>query len=248
MGEAELSDTSDIRAEALNLRLQGRSYREITAVLGTPKSTLSSWLRDVPLTEEHQAMLDLRQVNGARDRAAATRAGRIRRTEELQSVAASEVGTVSDRELFLLGVTAYWCEGSKTKPWAPSAQVTFVNSDPGLILLFLRWLDLLQIEPDRLVFTVAIHENADLEVATRYWSDLVGVPAESFRRPTLKRHNPSSVRRKTGMAYVGCLVVRVRRSSELNRRIEGWWRGIENAIPTGTTRRVTYDEGDSGVV
>lgn len=247
MGEAE-AGPSDIREKALTLRLQGRSYREITAVLGVPKSTLSSWLRDVPLTEEHQDRLELRQLHGARDRAAATRAGRIRRTQELQSVAASEIGRVSDRELFLLGVTAYWCEGSKTKPWAPSAQVTFVNSDPGLILLFLRWLDLLRVEPERLVFTVAIHENADLEVATRYWSDLVGVPAESFRRPTLKRHNPSTVRRNTGLGYVGCLVVRVRRSSDLNRRIEGWWRGIENAIPTGTASSVPYDEGDSGVV
>lgn len=118
MGEVAPSDTSDLRAQALKLRLQGRSYREITAVLGTAKSTLSSWLRDVPLTEEHQARLDLRQVEGARDRAAATRARRIRRTEELQMEAASEVGTVSDRELFLPGVTSYWCEGSKTKPWA----------------------------------------------------------------------------------------------------------------------------------
>ncbi len=35
---------------------------------------------------------------------------------------------------------AYWCEGAKSKPYAPRDRVTFVNSDPRLILFFLRFL------------------------------------------------------------------------------------------------------------
>src|SRR5687768_13501487 len=130
----------DLRAVAVELRLQGRSYREIASVVPVSKSTLSLWLRDVPLTDAHRASLDARRVHGARSRADAVRAGRVRRVELLQAEAAAEIGPLTDRELFLLGVAAYWCEGTKTKPWRPAQGLAFINSDPGLIVLFLRWL------------------------------------------------------------------------------------------------------------
>ena len=43
-----------------------------------------------------------------------------------------------------------------------------------------------------------------------------------FRRPTLKRHNPKTVRKNTGGDYHGCLRIEVLRSSILYRQIEGW--------------------------
>jgi len=42
--------------------------------------------------------------------------------------------------------------------------------------------------------------------------------------PTLKRHNPKTVRKNVGDSYRGCLRINVRRSSGLYRRIEGWAR------------------------
>jgi hypothetical protein len=47
-----------------------------------------------------------------------------------------------------------------------------------------------------------------------------------FGRPILKRHNPKTTRYNTGEAYIGCLVIYVRRASELYRQIEGLWRGL----------------------
>jgi hypothetical protein len=44
----------DVRDHAVALRLQGKSYNDIRRELGVSKSTLSLWLRDVPLTEEHR--------------------------------------------------------------------------------------------------------------------------------------------------------------------------------------------------
>ena len=230
------SKWSDQRAAARDRRLQGESYRQIQAALGIPKSTLSSWLRDVPLTDEQRAHLVARQEDGVRSRAVAIRAARVRRTEELQSVASAEIGPVSDRELFLLGVVAYWAEGSKAKPWSVSTKVSFINSDRHMIELFLAWLRLLGISDDRLVFRVSIHESADVDAASAFWAEVVGVSTDSFRRPTLKRHNPKTVRRNTAEAYVGCLIVHVRQSTDLNRRVAGWWQGIAAGLarPVGT--------------
>ena len=53
----------------------------------------------------------------------------------------------------------YWAEGSKTKPHARSERVTFINSDPDMIEVYLAWLRLLGVAPDRLRFHV--HDPRD---------------------------------------------------------------------------------------
>jgi hypothetical protein len=69
---------------------------------------------------------------------------------------------------------------------------------------------------------VHIHESADVAAAQRFWLDATGADPAQFRRPTLKRHNPTTVRKNTGEGYHGCLRIEVRRSTGLYRRIEGW--------------------------
>jgi hypothetical protein len=50
-----------------------------------------------------------------------------------------------------------------------------------------------------------------------------------FRKATLKRHNIKTVRKQINDDYHGCLIVWVRKSSGLYRRVDGWWRGILEA-------------------
>ncbi|MER7202257.1 hypothetical protein CG723_27340 [Streptomyces sp. CB01635] len=56
--------------------------------------------------------------------------------------------------------------------------------------------------------------------------EVVGVDASVFSKPTIKKHNPRTVRKNTGENYHGCLVIYVRQSAELYRRMEGAWYGI----------------------
>jgi hypothetical protein len=58
--------------------------------------------------------------------------------------------------------------------------------------------------------------------AQRFWQQVTQLPAEQFTRPTLKRHNPKTIRKNTGNDYHGCLIVRVLQGAELYRQIEGW--------------------------
>ena len=234
----------DGRDEATALRLQGKSYREIQERLGIPKSTLSNWLSDVPLSDEQRRALDERRADGARSRAIAIRGGRIRRTEVLQEEAASEIGELTDRELFLVGVALYWAEGSKEKPWGRATQMALINSDPGVIRLFLRWLELVGVPASDLIFRLSIHESADVEGAQQFWSAVVGGDESQWRRPSLKRHRPTTARNNVGSSYVGCLVVSVRRSTSLNRRIAGWWVGMVEAA----SGRLGTIEPPSGMV
>ena len=216
----------DERERARELRAEGRSLNEIAATLGVSKSSVSVWCRDVFLTEEQRAALALPSQGARLKRAAGTRAARIRRTEILQGEAAAEIGELSDRELFLVGVALYWAEGSKQKPWRPSGGVSLINSDPQIIRLYLAWLRLLGIPSEDLTYRIVIHDSANVDVATAHWAKVAGTTEAALAKPTIKRHRPTTVRRNTGEGYAGCLVVGVRRSTDLNRRIEGWWAGI----------------------
>jgi hypothetical protein len=149
----------------------------------------------------------------------------VRREAERRAVtaaAAGDIGKPTDREILIAGAIAYWCEGGKNKPHARRDRVSFINSDPSMIKFFLRFLDVAGVSPDRLIFRLYIHESADVEAAERFWRAVTGGKLDQFRKPTLKRHIPQTVRKNTEDNYHGCLRIDVRRSVDLYRKIEGW--------------------------
>jgi transcriptional regulator with XRE-family HTH domain len=213
----------EARAKARTLREQGLTYNQIVAEIGVSKSSVSLWVRDMPRPGplSYEAFRD-RQVAGVRRWWAAERQVREARRVAACAAAANEIGQLTDREIIIVGAIAYWCEGAKNKPDRRYDRVVFTNSDPGLSKLFLRFLDTAGISRDRLIYQVQIHESADVRAAQEFWLSVAGADPEQFRRPTLKRHNPGTLRTNTGEDYHGCLRIEVRRSAGLYRKIEGW--------------------------
>ncbi|WP_411072273.1 helix-turn-helix domain-containing protein [Streptomyces sp. cmx-4-25] len=217
----------DLRARARELRLEGWTYDRIQAELGCSKSSVSLWVRDLPKPEPRYTEEERRaRMNAGLAR---LRSAQDEERQETKRLARESIGALSDRELFIAGVTLYWAEGAKDKTYRRREVLQFINSDPNVITLYLRWLDLLGVTPDRLRFRVSIHESADVAEAERFWAELAGVDASTFQKATLKRHNPKTVRKNTAETYRGCLVVYVTGGSELYRRMEGAWYGIVEA-------------------
>jgi predicted transcriptional regulator len=233
----------DRRAAARDLRAQGLAYHEIAAQLGVSKSSVSLWVRDLPRPERlSYAENRRRSADGVRRYWANERQVRsVKRAAEVAS-AAAEIGNLSDRELLIAGAIAYLCEGSKTKPHRRHDRVMFINSDPALIAFFLKFLETAGVQPGDLVLRVYIHQNADAEAAKEFWRKLTGAQPSQFRRPTLKRHNPRTVRRNVGDAYHGCLRIDVRGSAQLYRKIEGWASAVtlSGALTAGCVRPVSW--------
>ena len=215
----------DLRAKARHLREQGLAYSQIAAELGVSKSSVSLWVRDLPrpprLSYEESRR---RAAEGVRRYWAAQGPLREAKRAAVTAAAAAEIGELSDREVLIAGAIAYWCEGAKNKPHRRSDRVEFINSDPELILFFLRFLDAAGVGRETLIYRVLIHESADAAAAQRFWLDLTQADLSQFRGPTLKRHNPTTLRKNTSDGYYGCLRVVVRRSANLYRQIEGWVR------------------------
>ena len=213
----------ELRGRARELRTQGMDYEEIAEALGVAKSSVSLWVRDLPTPARlSYAECRKRSAEGVRRYWAAERPVREARRAAAREAAAAQIGELTDRELLVAGSIAYWCEGTKNKPHRRSDRVIFTNSDPALIQLFLRFLDATGTPRTDLGFRVCIHENADVEAAQHFWLEVTGAPLRQFLRPTLKRHNPKTVRKNVGEGYHGCLRIDVHRSTDLYRRIEGW--------------------------
>ncbi|MEU2355336.1 hypothetical protein ABZ599_20570 [Streptomyces misionensis] len=214
----------DLRERARELRLQGWTYDRIQVELGCSRSSVSLWVRDLPRPEPRYTPEEQRAL--MRDGLARHRAAERQQREESKASALREIGELTDRELFMAGIALYWAEGAKSKPYDRRERAVFVNSDAGVIKTYLAWLDLLGVDRARLTFRVLVHESADIEAAHLHWAAVAGVDVSVFARPTLKKHNPRTVRKNTGESYHGCLVVCVARSAHLYKRIEGWWEGI----------------------
>ncbi|MFI8966263.1 hypothetical protein ACIGO8_29590 [Streptomyces sp. NPDC053493] len=218
----------DLRARARELRMEGKTYDQIQLELGCSKSSISLWVRDLPKPERRDPAGQAKIA--ARKRWEHELAVRDVERRKTKQAASAEIGALSERELLLAGAALYWAEGAKDKPYARRENVQFVNSDPGVIQVYLAWLRLLEVEPERLAFRVMIHATADAEDAQRYWAELVGIEPSAFQKTTIKTHNPKTIRKNVGPDYRGCLVIRVSQGAELYRRIEGWWCGIVGAV------------------
>ena len=235
-----------LRMRARELRIAGKTYDEIIEVVPVSKSTVSLWVRDLPKPPprdptEYALMMNERRWGPYRRQRDQLRAQTI-------SDCAAEIGRLSDRELLVAGTALYWAEGGKRKPWSRSQiPIQFTNSDAGIIEIFERWLDLLGVSPEDRKYRISIHESADIDGAHKFWADLVGVGVDRFARPTIKRHNPKTVRHNTGDTYKGCLVIKIKKSAKLHDRIEGWWKGCVTSSrerrPVG--RKILYAEKSS---
>src|ERR1700710_414060 len=124
---------NQLRRQAEELRAQGYSYGLIHEKLGVSRSTMSYWFKDKPFTP-NQEVLD-RIKRGSAMQGVRRHNQRVQEIAELRDLGIVEVGVLSKRDLWLLGVGLFIGEGSKT-----TEAIRIVNSDPKVIRLAIRWL------------------------------------------------------------------------------------------------------------
>lgn len=174
------------------MRQEGASYSQIRQKVSVSKSSLSLWLHNFPLSNER--INELRGNNAVRiERYRETR----RKTRELRLATvregiAREFPKFTNRELLISGLFLYWGEGGKTK----LATTTLSNTDPAMLLFFIRWLALLGVSKDRLRVHVHLYADMDVQKELKYWSRVLGLSRSSFRKPYIKQSN------RTDLTYV----------------------------------------------
>ncbi|HUD43941.1 MAG TPA: hypothetical protein VMR41_00155 [Patescibacteria group bacterium] len=218
-----------LKNKAVILRKYGLSYSEILTKVPVAKSTLSLWLRNVELPKKQRYILTERRQAAIKKGWETWRKARIEKTNRIKQQAKSEITNIDSKNLWLMGIMLYWAEGTKQKDYNVDQGVCFSNSDPLMIKLFLKWLEsCLEIPRQDILFDIYIHEyrKVDSKDVVQYWARSTGFPVSEFGRIYYKKHKLINNRRNIGVAYKGQLRIRVRRSTDLNRKITGWIEGI----------------------
>lgn len=213
--------------QAIKLREKGFSYSEILKKVPVAKSTLSLWLRSIGLAKKQKQRLTKKRLAAALRGAMKRKNQRIAITKEIKNKAGNELGKISHRELWLIGIALYWGEGHKERLRGSLTQIG--NSDPKLIKLFLKWLQEISNIPKKDIhFRIFLHETAKdkLDEVQKHWVKVTGFSINDFQKIDWKKNKINTHRKNIGKNYYGLLRIIVRRSTNLNRKIQGWIDGI----------------------
>ena len=212
---------------AVSLRRGGYSYSEIQKFVSVPKATLSSWFKDIKLTEAQLKRLEQKRSDAIAT-GAQVRSKRVNEAiEKIEKSSAKDIKDISKRELWLMGIMLYWRERVSDRDVKKG--VKFTSSDSYLIRLFLKWLmDVGQLGEADVLCDIFIDD--DKKKAIAYWSDVTGFPQESFTRIYIQKAKKKRKKRNIKKAEFGLLRIRVKASSMLARQLSGWIKAVQEKI------------------
>lgn len=189
--------------QALKFRKEGWSYSQIRAIIKVSKSTLSLWLRDFPLSEERvRELRDNSEVRIEKTRNT-KEANKQKRLDKLYSSLSKEIGTLSDREIKLCGLFLFWAEGTKVR----SGPVVITNTDPGMILFFLKFLIKIGVPKDKVNVKLQLYKDMNEDREKNYWSNLLGISKEKFKKSYIKKSNLLDITYKNGFGHGTCSLI-----------------------------------------
>jgi transposase-like protein len=213
------------KKQALVLRSQGKSIKEISRELSVAKSSVSVWVRNVVLTDAQKNYLKKKGL--FREKVEQSRMTRLAnekyKRDLVISTAKKSVPKVSSKQLWLIGMMLYWGEGGKTQ-----RAVRFSNSDPDLIKMMMRFFrEICDVPETKFRGHLHIHEHLDYRAAELYWCQVSGLkPSQlylSYRKPSkASKGKKDSLPNGTFDIYV--------LNTILFYKITGWAKGISDQL------------------
>lgn len=187
----------ELHGRAEELRVQGKSYGEISLKLGVAKSTLSGWFSGRKWSRETELRLKRYQEDKGRrwNLEMSRRKGLLKaaRHERYRQIARKEYQKLKRVPLFVSGISIYWGEGEKMG----RGRVSVVNSNAkmmGLVANFYRYV--LRISNERLRGALFLYKDINERRALDYWSGVTGVPKGQFiKTQVIKGRTSGSGRR-----------------------------------------------------
>jgi hypothetical protein len=224
------------RLKAREMRKEGISIITIAKKLQVTKGSVSLWCRDIILTQAQNEQLvknkGLSYMNGRRMGAETNRKKKQDAIKEADSWGKKLINNISNKELLLISVALYWCEGSKTDT---TSSLMFVNSDPNMILIMKKFLiQGLKVKPEDLVCAIQInkiHEERIQKVLI-FWKKLLELKNSQIRKPYFVNTKVSKIYENYD-TYFGVCRLFVRRSKYLKYKMLGLIKALNDKILSG---------------
>ena len=182
------------RNKALYLRTHKQlGYGQIAKQLSVSKSTLSRWLRDLPLSEKR--ILELRREGWSRGEA---KRETFRKTMRTKRDAKEQndylrirkrFRKISNQALFVAGLMLYLAEGDKKDRY----RIGLANTDSEVIKFFLWWVQrFLGVEKTSVKIQLHLYESMNLKAEENFWIQETRLERHQFYKNQIRPLRPAS--------------------------------------------------------
>jgi len=197
---------SQLREQTIKLRLEKElSYTEIRKRLGVPKSTLSYWLSEFPLSEER--ILELRRQGWKKAEAkierfrTTMRRKRKLKDREIYNKYQKNFTKLSKDTFFIAGLMLYLGEGNKRNYYT----IAISNTDSRIIKFFVQWLnEFLEIPKEKMKVELHLYENMDIGKEKKFWGDILRFKEYQFYKPAIRKLQKNSFSYKESYRHGTC--------------------------------------------
>ncbi|MDC1205463.1 hypothetical protein N8083_01290 [Candidatus Pacebacteria bacterium] len=184
----------EMRAKAIELRItKHMSYSAIKEKLGVPKSTLSYWLKDHPLSDKK--ILELRRKGWKKGEASRERyrnTMRVKKEEkakEVYNLEKKNLQKISKQTSYVAGLILYAAEGAKKDPY----RIALANTDPAILLFYKHWLKtFLNVPESKIRSQLHLYEDMDISKEEKFWRDTLGLQKDQFYKTQVRRLQTNS--------------------------------------------------------
>lgn len=228
-----------LKEKITSLRLKGYSYGEINKIFGVSKSTLSLLLRDLILppkaVKRLKSKISQSVYNGLIKRNKLQTIQAQERTKEIRTKASKQIRILNKNDLNIIGIALYWAEGYKRPKTRNGREITshsisFTNSDPEMIAVFVHFIRVIMKIPDENIKAhIRLHPHIKNTTALNFWSKITGLSKENFMRSTCVISRASLGKRPFNRLPFGTIQITIARTNEFY-RLMGWLDGIRKML------------------
>ncbi len=222
------------KQKIIELRKSGLSYNQISTFSRIPKSTLSTWLKDIPLSDAAKDKIALRTNETAIKKLIERNKNQTivaeKKYKEIRKSGEKESRKLLSDPLFLAGVSLYWAEGYKQGALGSKwKSLDFANSDSEMIRLMVKFfVKFFCLKKSEIRIQIMLHDPKMAAEAINFWHKLTGVPKENFIRTCVSISRASLQKRNKKLQY-GTIHLRVNNVKHFFRLI-GWIDGLKEKL------------------
>ncbi|MEA3452735.1 MAG: hypothetical protein U9Q96_00070 [Patescibacteria group bacterium] len=205
--------TKSEKEKVKQLLLAGKTYSQIRAILGVPKSTISTWFGKTlkkpinkKIRREHFDRIQKLASAAIKKKWEQKRKEEIiliktRMEEELKNYPLNNISVYKSLLAML-----YWAEG--TKKIGP---LTFTNTDPNLSYFYITLLRKCYVlDEKRFRIWLRVHYYHSIKDTKKFWSELLEIPVGQFYKISIKKRGKTKKFRKN---FAGICTIRYLDSS-----------------------------------
>lgn len=220
------------KQKAILLRKNGRSIKEIARIVDVSKASVSTWVRDITLTQSQKKLLKKKGFTTIAIEK--RRLSRIKNENTKKGLIINEAkkdfSEISLRDLKLIGTMLYWAEGGKTR----SNMVRISNSDPEMILVMMSFFrKICGVPENKFRGHIHTHSQENVKKSEKFWSSTSGIPRKQFFK-TYSKPSIAGKNKRHSLPY-GTFDIYVC-DTKLFLKIKGWTESIISLATNSSTK------------